>query len=252
MLKNTLSIFYKSRSILFPGQSLVDPTKFYFARKVRSRASKLEDEPEPEEEKQISESEDEQEPEVEKIPKKDVMDPKSDEIDDKWLAQCYLPPQQLPEKLLTQCQKVFSKFPQSEIRNMGTAYLKLYQVLHASEKPTDLTKTPPFANTADLINSRSALVYLGRKRRKEDPDEAAPKKDKPKKVEETDTVQPKPEEKSDQGLEYDQNMALAFMQRKFPHTYGVAARVISETKYRLPDFEPKTFLDYGAGLGKKN
>lgn len=34
-----------------------------------------------------------------------------------------------------------------------------------------------------------------------------------------------------------------------PYNYMVHKRILSELKARLPDFAPKTCLDYGAGLG---
>lgn len=37
-----------------------------------------------------------------------------------------------------------------------------------------------------------------------------------------------------------------------PGTFAVACRVLTEIKYRIPEFKPKTFLDFGAGLGNNN
>ena len=34
-----------------------------------------------------------------------------------------------------------------------------------------------------------------------------------------------------------------------PYNYMVFKRILTELKNRLPDFKPKTCLDYGAGLG---
>jgi ribosomal protein RSM22 (predicted rRNA methylase) len=34
-----------------------------------------------------------------------------------------------------------------------------------------------------------------------------------------------------------------------PYNYMVHKRILTELKNRLPDFKPKTCLDYGAGLG---
>ena len=41
-------------------------------------------------------------------------------------------------------------------------------MLHASEKPTDITKIKPFSNTDQLITDDKKLVYLGKKRRFEE------------------------------------------------------------------------------------
>lgn len=50
-------------------------------------------------------------------------------------------------------------------------------------------------------------------------------------------------------LVYSQNTAVAYLLRKMPHTFGVACRILSEVKYRLPNQKQETFLDFGAGLG---
>jgi ribosomal protein RSM22 (predicted rRNA methylase) len=44
-------------------------------------------------------------------------------------------------------------------------------------------------------------------------------------------------------------MAIAYLLKKLPGTFAVACRIFVEIKYRQPDFIPKTFLDFGAGLG---
>lgn len=183
-------------------------------------------------------------------------DPKSQEIDDNWLSLFYLPAQHLPEKFLRRAHKVFAKFPHSDVRKMGKAYMKLYQFLHATEKPTDITELAPFANTSDVLTGKKSLIYLGKKYRYSEPPEN--KEEKAKQQKENSEKRDKamydnqdPEKGSDQGIEYDQNTALAYLQRKVPHTFGVACRILTEVKYRLPDFKPTTFLDFGAGLGNK-
>lgn len=47
-------------------------------------------------------------------------------------------------------------------------------------------------------------------------------------------------------------MAIGYLIRKAPQTFGVACRILTEIKYRLPTFKPKNFLDFGAGLGRTN
>ena len=44
-------------------------------------------------------------------------------------------------------------------------------------------------------------------------------------------------------------MAIGYMYKKSPLTFGVACRILTELKYRDPDFSPKTFMDFGAGMG---
>jgi len=92
-------------------------------------------------------------------------DPESKELDDQWMSLLHLNAQSMPELFLRRAQKVFVRFPQSEVRNMGKSYMKLYQVLHAAEKPSDVTQIKPFANTADVIGAQQAKIYLGKKYR---------------------------------------------------------------------------------------
>lgn len=50
-------------------------------------------------------------------------------------------------------------------------------------------------------------------------------------------------------IDYDENMAIAYLVRKMPETFSVALRVLVELKYRFPKQQLKSVLDYGAGLG---
>jgi hypothetical protein len=43
-------------------------------------------------------------------------------------------------RLLKRVAKVFGKYPHAELRNMGREYLKFYQLLHAVERPVDLSE----------------------------------------------------------------------------------------------------------------
>ena len=40
-------------------------------------------------------------------------------------------------------------------------------------------------------------------------------------------------------LDYTQNTATAYLLRKAPHTYGIACRIFTELRYRMPTFNPK-------------
>jgi len=44
-------------------------------------------------------------------------------------------------------------------------------------------------------------------------------------------------------------MAIAYLLRKMPYTFGVACRVLTELKFRLPHTKIESLLDFGAGLG---
>lgn len=50
-------------------------------------------------------------------------------------------------------------------------------------------------------------------------------------------------------IQYDENMAIAYLVRKFPETFAIALRVLVELKYRFAEEKLETLLDFGAGLG---
>jgi len=65
---------------------------------------------------------------------------------------------------------VFSKYPSHLVRSLGKEYMKLYQLLHANEKPVDISNSPPFANTESLNigDSPDDLIFLRKKGRSEE------------------------------------------------------------------------------------
>ena len=50
-------------------------------------------------------------------------------------------------------------------------------------------------------------------------------------------------------MTYKREHAIAYLQRKMPYNFTVYKRIMHELSMRLPNFKPKTSLDYGAGLG---
>lgn len=50
-------------------------------------------------------------------------------------------------------------------------------------------------------------------------------------------------------IQYDENMAIAYLVRKMPETFCNSLRILMEIKYRFPKEETLTLLDFGAGLG---
>ena len=44
-------------------------------------------------------------------------------------------------------------------------------------------------------------------------------------------------------------MTIAYLSRKMQETFSNSIRVLSELKYRFPNNQPRTMLDFGAGLG---
>ena len=80
--------------------------------------------------------------------------------------------------------KVMTKFPATELRSLCNDYMKLYQQLHATERPQDISdinvlywtfsfinnyqikvKKKPFVNTTDLKAERPDMIYHMKKRR---------------------------------------------------------------------------------------
>ena len=98
----------------------------------------------------------------------DRFDPNDPNITDKALADMHLTMQILPEKLLKRVAKVFGKYPHSELKQMGIEYQRFYQLLHATEKPVDLTQFEkvaslliqnPFRNTSDIYKLDPMLIW---------------------------------------------------------------------------------------------
>ena len=44
-------------------------------------------------------------------------------------------------------------------------------------------------------------------------------------------------------------MAVSYLLKKMPGTYGISKRVLNELKQRAPTLNPQNILDFGAGLG---
>ncbi len=87
-----------------------------------------------------------------RLPSDDLReDPNDPDIDDKRVASLHLKTQILPEVILKRVAKVFGQYPHAELRNMGLEYLKFYQLLHAVERPVDLTEFEKVA--ADELDS---------------------------------------------------------------------------------------------------
>lgn len=149
-------------------------------------------------------------------------------------------PIHLPAPLLIAFAKVFSKYKRADIYEKGNIYMKLYTVLHASEKPTNLEKMNlPFQNSVDLQYSLPDLKFqLSPRKNKDAPKIIGPNDDSTTK------------KKDDQlfALNYDQNFVVAYMVRKFPESFNIMNRMLHEIMLKYPDFKPLSLLDYGAGL----
>jgi hypothetical protein len=53
--------------------------------------------------------------------------------------------------------KIFSKHTVSEVKEWSAKLMKSYQLLHAIEKPMNLSYVKPFANTSDLVNKTPTI-----------------------------------------------------------------------------------------------
>ena len=58
----------------------------------------------------------------------------------------------MPDDITKRMAKVFSKHGVQDVREWSKLLMKTYQLLHAIEKPMDLSYVKPFANTSDLVN----------------------------------------------------------------------------------------------------
>lgn len=231
--------------------SLSKVSSFYFSRKIKDTGTLKE--------RQISHHDSKLVDTIEEHKFSERMDPQSKEIDDIFLANCRLSVQHLPERLLKRIHQIFSKYKVKDLRHYGKEYLKLYRALNASEKPLlDYNKAQPFVNTEKIIESNPKLIYLRSPKISEEEKEekvVLKRKEKEKKKEEAnqpiaDLVEEgKKKEDPFPNLIYSQNIALGYLIKKMPNTFVVACRILTEIKYRLPDFKPKNFLDYGAGMG---
>lgn len=225
--------------------------QFRFSRKLKNFPTLKSRQIEHEESKQIEGSHEHKQEERTK--------PTSKSIDDEFIAKCRLDVQHLPEKLLKRTNQIFSKFPAKSIRKYAEEYQKLYHTVNGCEKPMDYNRNKPFINSEEIFKENKNLLHLhSAKISKEDMekkiDEKKEKKEKKNiEVKFDASTEAEKTNKSDNfqlpSIVYTQNLALAYLLKKMPRTFGVGCRVLSEIKYRLPQFKPKNFLDFGAGMG---
>ncbi len=56
------------------------------------------------------------------------------------------------------------------------------------------------------------------------------------------------EDPIDPAVKYTQNILISYLLKRVPKTFAVAVRILTEIKYKYPDFKPESFIDFGAGL----
>lgn len=187
------------------------------------------------------------------------VDPSSKESDEVFISHSRLNAQHLPERLLKRIHQIVSKYPAKDLRKYSLEFLNLYRALNACEKPLlDYNITKPFANTEQIIENNPNTIYIRSKRvdRDELERKVEEKREEKEKIKAS-AAEPisqlveenKKKEESIPTFIYTQNLALGFLLKKMPNTFVVACRVFSEIRYRLPNFHPTNFLDFGAGMG---
>ena len=107
-----------------------------------------------------------------------------------------------------------------------------------------MTDKPAFENSENLKvqDKPDDWIYLGSKKKLEQiEEEGIQKKEKPLLL----TDQTESEAKKQRNfsfysmnLHYTQNMTVAYLLKKFPGTFAVACRVMTEIRYRVPEFQP--------------
>jgi ribosomal protein RSM22 (predicted rRNA methylase) len=50
-------------------------------------------------------------------------------------------------------------------------------------------------------------------------------------------------------IEYGEREVMAYLASQFPFAYGPIQRVFKEMSMRMPDFKPRSILDFGIGPG---
>lgn len=152
----------------------------------------------------------------------------------------------LPAPLLSKFHSVFSKYKRLEIYNKGNAYMKLYTIMVASEQPTNLDKLSlPFQNSTDLQSALPQLHYQPSKRKDKLEKRQSEQNDQIESGQSTSSVN----KQDDQVvvLNYDQNMVIAYMARKYVESYNIMNRMLHEISLKYPNFDPKSCFDFGAG-----
>lgn len=124
---------------------------------------------------------------------------------------------------------------------MGISYLKLYQLLHANEKPLNFSQVKNyeknmFVNTELIMDfsdniKKEELIYMKKKNRGSYE----------KKTEKMVTLQKDLQKELQKGdihygsnIKYSSELVIGYLYRKFPASYSVAQRILREILNRFP------------------
>ncbi len=180
----------------------------------------------------------------------------------------------IPSDIQEMAKKVFSKHSFKDIKFWTEKFLLNYSQNHACEPPIDLsnlpTDAPKLANSEELnikIKLFKQLDLLNDKEKgksnldkskndNSELDSNSTSKNQVK-LDKYHTIDLEDERKLNKEKEhinpikvvYNQAQVVAYLYSRMPYTYQVCKRVLNEVLFRMPNFKPKSVLDFGAGLG---
>ena len=116
--------------------------------------------------------------------------------------------------------------------------MQSYVKISATEKPTDIRKVQPFATSLAAVDEEARLPQNRGFYKLPNEPLAEVKVPKNQSISEEDKKFP-----------YQKEHAVGYAYKKMPNTYAAIYRILHEIKHRMPDFNPSSCLDYGAGTG---
>lgn len=174
----------------------------------------------------------------------------------------------VPDDIQEMAKKVFSKHSFKDIKFWSEKFLLNYSQNHACEPPIDLKNIPQdsplMANTEEInlkikffkqldtlkdLNKNNILK--NKKTENSDSSETRIKLDENYTIDVGDERKLNKEKENINPIkvEYKQAQAVAYLYCRMPYTYQTCKRILNEIILRMPNFKPKSVLDFGAGLG---
>jgi ribosomal protein RSM22 (predicted rRNA methylase) len=167
--------------------------------------------------------------------------PLTPELTPEWMAKRHVVIEALPNKLKIGAKALFSKYKSSDIREWGYKLSQVYTEIHGVEKPRDITKLQPFSTSIEILEKKTESGH--KQGFYKLPSVLAPED-----VSGADMPYIK-SEALEHKFEYQLEHAVGYAYKRMPSTYACYYRILNEIKYRIPDFHPRSCLDYGAGTG---
>lgn len=166
---------------------------------------------------------------------------KNEEIDERWMASRHTFIGNMPKAWLIGAKSIFSGHSSTSIRDWGYKIAQSYVEMNGLERPQDITKFQPFTTTLGLLNKASESSHSRGFYKL--PSENSEK------IFELEKIKDLQAKENEFKLKYQYEHAVGYLYKRMPNTYASAYRILHEIKHRLPDLDPKTCLDYGAGTG---